>query len=80
MKRYHVEDKDRFSRFVRMAALILVIVLVALFVKFMNAHNGINEPHMVEYHTYEITQQTSPVNNRIKVPVAREVVYRYVYQ
>lgn len=79
MRGYRVVNKDRFSRFIRMAALILLIVLIALFVKFMNAHNGL-EPRVVEYHTYEITQQTSPENNRIKVPVAREVVYRYVYQ
>ena len=79
MRRYRVVNKDRFSRFVRMAALILVIVLVALFVKFMNSHNGL-EPRVVEYHTYEIVRETSPENNRIKVPVAREVVYRYVYQ
>jgi hypothetical protein len=45
----------------------------------MDAHNGLG-PRTVEYHTYEITRQTSSENPRIKVPVAREVVYRYVYQ
>lgn len=79
MGRYRVVNSDRFVRFVKMVALILLIVIVALFVKFMNSHNGL-QARTVEYHTYEIVQQTSPYNNRIKVPVAREVIYRYVYE
>ena len=79
MKKYHIEEKDQFSRFIRMVMLIVVTVLVVLFIKFMNAHNGLG-PKTIEYHTYEITQQTSPDNNRLKEPVAREVVYKYIYQ
>ena len=79
MRRYSAVNNDRFVRFVKMVALIFLIVLVALFIKFMNAHNGL-QARTVEYHTYEIVQQTSPYNNRVKVPVAREVVYRYVYK
>lgn len=79
MRIYRVVDKDRFSRFIRMVMLIVVAVLVVLFIKFMNAHNGLG-PKTIEYHTYEIVQQTSSENHRIKEPVTREVVYKYIYQ
>lgn len=79
MRRYRLVNKDRFIRFIKMLVLLTVIIFTVLFVKFMDTHNGL-EPRVVEYHTYEITRQTSSKNPRIKVPVAREVVYRYVYQ
>lgn len=79
MRKYRIVNMDQFSRFIRMVMLLVVAVLVVLFIKFMNAHNGLG-PKTIEYHTYEITQQTSPDNNRLKEPVAREVVYKYIYQ
>ncbi len=79
MRRYRLVNKDRFIRFIKMLMLLGAILFTVLFVKFMDAHNGLG-PRTVEYHTYEITRQTSSENPRIKVPVAREVVYRYVYQ
>jgi len=78
MKRFRVVDKDRFSRFIRMIMLIVATVLVVLFIKFMNAHNGLGEK-TIEYHTYEIVNQTSPDNNRLKEPAVREVIYRCIY-
>ncbi len=79
MKVYRVVKPKRFKTFADVVQIIVWIVLVILFVKFMNAHNGL-EPRVVEYHTYEIVRETSPENNRVKVPVTREVVYKYIYQ
>ena len=79
MKRYKIVDYDRFRRFAKMLMLLFVIVLLVLFIKFMNAHNGLG-PQTVEYHTYEIVQETSPYNHRVKMPVLREVVYKTIYR
>ncbi len=78
MKVYRVVNPKRFKTFVDVVQITLWIALVILFVKFMNAHNGLVQK-TIEYHTYEIVQQTSPENNRIKEPVVREVVYRHIY-
>ena len=79
MKRYRPVNKERFGRFVKMLMLLGAILFTVLFVKFMDAHNGLG-PKTIEYHTYEIVHQTSSENHRIKEPVTREVVYRYIYQ
>ena len=79
MRRYRIVDIERFERFKMMLVLILVVVLLALFIRFMNAHNGLG-PQTVEYHTYEIVQETSPYNHRVKTPVLREVVYKTTYR
>ena len=79
MRRYRIVDIERFERFKMMLVLILVVVFLALFIRFMNAHNGLG-PETVEYHTYEIVQETSPYNHRVKMPVLREVVYKTVYR
>ena len=78
MKRYRIVDRDRFLRFIKMLMYILVIVLAALFIRFMEAHNGLG-PETMEYRTYEIVRQTSPYNHRVKIPVLREVVYKTIY-
>ena len=77
--KFKIVDRDRFERFIKMLEFILVVVLLVLFIKFMNAHNGIG-PETVEYRTYEIVQETSPYNHRVKMPVLREVVYKTVYR
>lgn len=79
MQRYRIVNIERFERFKMMLVLILVVVFLALFIRFMNAHNGLG-PETVEYHTYEIVQETSPYNHRVKMPVLREVVYKTVYR
>ena len=79
MRRYRVVNKNRFERFVNMVKLVALIGLVALFVMFMNKHNGIGTKIM-EHHTYEIVYETSEENSRLKVPVAREVVYKTIYR
>lgn len=79
MRGYRIVNPGRFKAFVSVAQIIMWIALVILFVKFINAHNGLG-PRTVEYHTYEVVQQTSSENHRIKEPATREVVYRYIYQ
>ena len=79
MKKYKIVDRRRFNRFLRMLGFLVAVIFVILFVAFMEQHNGLNiHKASADYHTYEFTQQTSIENNRIKVPVAREVIYRYV--
>ena len=79
MQRYRIINKERFEMFKKILLLILLIVLSVLFVKFMNVHSGI-KPKTIEYHTYEIVQETSQSNHRVKTPVLREVVYKTVYR
>jgi len=80
MRRYRVVNPARFEMFRTVVYSILWIGAVVLFVSFINAHNGLNyKPQTTtEYHTYEFVYETSRYNDRIKEPVAREVVWRYV--
>lgn len=79
MKRYRVVDPERFQRFKDVVTVTVWILLTVLFVKFIDAHDGLDvrEKSMTEYHTYEILYETSSENSRVKEPTAQKVVYRY---
>ena len=82
MKRYKIVNPARFRMFKDIVIIAGWIVLTIMFVKFVDAHDGLNTPQqeVTEYHTYEIVYKTSEENSRIKEPVAQKVVYRYVTQ
>lgn len=80
MKRYRVINPARFRMVVSAVQAAAWILLTIMLVKFISAHNGLNyeSQEVTEYHTYEIVYETSADNDRIKMPVAQKVVYRYV--
>ena len=80
MKRYRVENPARFQKFKDAVIIIGWILLTIMFVKFIDAHDGLNKSpqEVTEYHTYEIAYETSEENSRVKEPVPQKVVYRYV--
>ena len=82
MKRYRVENPARFQMFKDVVIIVGWILLTIMFVKFIDAHDGMNTPpqEVTEYHTYEVVYETSETNGRVKEPVAQKVVYRYVTQ
>lgn len=82
MKRYKVVNQRQFKRFMSsVARIILITMLVILFVALIKKYDGLSEEEVVaEYRAYEIMYETSRENNRIKVPVAHEVVYKTIYR
>jgi hypothetical protein len=80
MRRYRVVNPERFEVFRTIVHMFLWILAVVMFVRFINAHSGLNMPKqtVTEYHTYEVVYETSRDDSRIKEPALREVVWRYV--
>lgn len=69
-------NKRRFLRCIRSCVLLCVIVALCIFI---SKHSGLEEQKAVyEFRTYEVEYQTSEANHRVKVPVTKEVVYRYL--
>ena len=79
MRRCRIVNQGRFEIFKNILALILAIVLLVLFVRFMDAHDGLGA-ETAEYRVYEVVQETSSYNHRVKTPVLREVVYKTAYR
>ncbi len=80
MRRYRVINPARFQMFKDVVIIIGWILLTIMFVKFIDAHDGVGTytQEVREYYTYEYVTQTSEENDRIKETVPIKVVYRYV--
>lgn len=79
MKSYKVVDKEKFRVAADIVRIIGIGILAILFVLLIKKYDGLAEREIItEYRTYEIEYVQSPVNNRLKEPMPKEVVYRYV--
>ena len=80
MKKYRVVDQKQFRHSMSsVVRVILISLLIILFVALITKYDGLEEREIItEYRTYEVEYVQSPVNNRLKEPVLKEVVYRYV--